>query len=215
MRAIILTSNGFATRYLASRLGERLAGLLGRPDLIGVRVAYIPNAADPLRNKNYQMRSQKNWKSLGVDLYVLDLASPKPEIRRQLAAAAILYVEGGNTFHLMYHLCDSGLTNDLREYSQLIYVGASAGSIVAGPNVQAAVLAGDTNQEIDQTDLRGLGLVPFIVWPHYAIWSSWRSFFSMPGRGRHRALFFTKVVPLRNGEAIIVRPGHRREKVSI
>lgn len=215
MKAIILTSNGFATSYLAARLAERLALLLGLTNLAGVRMAYIPNAADPLRNKNYQLRSQKLIRALGVDLHLVDLEQPRAEVRRQLVKAAVLYVEGGNTFHLMYHLRQSGLDKDLKEYSHLIYVGSSAGSIVAGPNVQAAVLAGDVNRDIDQTDLRGLGLVSFIIWPHYALWSSWRLFFSMPGRGRHRALFFTKVIPLRNGEAIVIRPGHRRERLKM
>lgn len=45
------------------------------------------------------------------------------------------------------------------------YVGVSAGSIIAGPDIEVAGL-GDSN-DVGLSDLTGLKLVPYIITPHY------------------------------------------------
>jgi peptidase E len=51
---------------------------------------------------------------------------------------------------------------------ETIYVGVSAGSIIAGPNIEIAGWGseGDIN-EIGLVDLFGLGLTDFSVYPHF------------------------------------------------
>ncbi|MGD0576549.1 MAG: Type 1 glutamine amidotransferase-like domain-containing protein, partial [Candidatus Staskawiczbacteria bacterium] len=47
-----------------------------------------------------------------------------------------------------------------------VYVGSSAGSIVAGRSIQTAEWIGDRNT-VHLKDLRGLNIVPFDIFCHY------------------------------------------------
>lgn len=211
-KGIILTSNGVHDAVSAKKIAEPLKDMLEVTSLQGIRVAYIANAADTYRFKFHIHRSIKVWLDMHVDLHIVDLDAPLTHIRKELQQAQVLYVEGGNTFHLLYHFRKSKLDKEIHNYLHLVYIGSSAGSIIAGPNILIAALAGDKNLEIDQPDLRGLAIVPFIVWPHHRAHFSWQAFFSMPGRGQHRMLFFNKVVPLRDGEIITLSNKYRFKK---
>lgn len=82
---------------------------------------------------------------LGVIVDCIDCArSPAPELREALEGAACIWVTGGNTFFLMHHLRNSGLDAIIRERLEAgaVYVGCSAGSIVAGASMQTAFWKG-------------------------------------------------------------------------
>jgi dipeptidase E len=76
-----------------------------------------------------------------------------------------ILVGGGNTYALLKRLHQSGLVDALRERIRngLAYIGASAGSNVAGPNI---LTSNDWNV-VGQTNFESLGLVPFNINPHY------------------------------------------------
>jgi dipeptidase E len=82
-----------------------------------------------------------------------------------LARVDAVFVGGGNTYALLRRLRQSGLLEPLRERVRagLPYVGASAGSNVAGPNI---LTTNDWNV-VGLTAFDALGLVPFNVNPHY------------------------------------------------
>ncbi|MGA7384893.1 MAG: dipeptidase PepE [Methylocella sp.] len=77
-----------------------------------------------------------------------------------------IMVGGGNTYALLKRLHQSGLLDALRERVRngLPYIGASAGSNVAGPNI---LTTNDWNV-VGLTRFESLGLVPFNINPHYA-----------------------------------------------
>lgn len=82
-----------------------------------------------------------------------------------LGAAAAVFVGGGNTYALLARLRAAGLLPAIAERvgAGLPYVGASAGSNVAGPNI---LTTNDWNVvALDRFD--ALGLVPFNINPHY------------------------------------------------
>jgi dipeptidase E len=76
-----------------------------------------------------------------------------------------VFVGGGNTFRLLDRLQKSGLLRALRERvgAGLPYLGASAGSNVAGPTLKT------TNDMpiVEPASFEALGLVPFQLNPHY------------------------------------------------
>jgi dipeptidase E len=76
-----------------------------------------------------------------------------------------VFVGGGNTYALLWRLRQSGLLEPLRERVRagLPYVGASAGSNVAGPNI---LTTNDWNV-VGLTAFDALTLVAFNVNPHY------------------------------------------------
>ena len=76
-----------------------------------------------------------------------------------------IFVGGGNTYVLLKRLTDSGLLDAIRAKLDLgaSYIGSSAGSNLAGPNIQTT---NDWNV-VGQTSFRSLAVVPFNVNPHY------------------------------------------------
>jgi dipeptidase E len=84
---------------------------------------------------------------------------------QQLSTVDDVFVGGGNTYVLVKRLTESGLLDGIRAKLDLgaSYVGSSAGSNLAGPNIQTT---NDWNV-VGQTSFTGLGVVPFNVNPHY------------------------------------------------
>jgi len=82
-----------------------------------------------------------------------------------LAGVEALFMGGGNTYALLSRLKESGLIGAIRErvLAGMPYMGASAGSNVAGPNI---LTTNDWNV-VALGRFDALGLVPFNINPHY------------------------------------------------
>ena len=85
--------------------------------------------------------------------------------KQTLSTVDDVFVGGGNTYVLMKRLTESGLLDGIRAKLDFgaAYIGSSAGSNLAGPNIQTT---NDWNV-VGQTSFTGLGVVPFNVNPHY------------------------------------------------
>lgn len=80
----------------------------------------------------------------------------------------VVFVCGGNTFDYLDRVRKTGLDSyivDFTKKENSVYVGVSAGSILAGPDI--AIAGDEDSNDIGLTDLRGLCLTDFIVYPHY------------------------------------------------
>ena len=80
----------------------------------------------------------------------------------------VVFVCGGNTFDYLDRVRKTGLDKfivDFTKKENSVYVGVSAGSILAGPDI--AIAGDEDSNDIGLTDLRGLCLTDFIVYPHY------------------------------------------------
>lgn len=82
----------------------------------------------------------------------------------------VIYVCGGNTFSILQKLRETKLNKFIIEQVKkgTIYVGVSAGSIIAGKNIEIASWGseGDKN-EINLKDLKGLSLTDVTIFPHF------------------------------------------------
>jgi dipeptidase E len=79
-----------------------------------------------------------------------------------------LWVAGGSTFALLDAVRGADAAEEIaaRVQGGLLYIGSSAGSILAGPSVEPASVMDDPEDAPGLTDLRGLGLVDVVVVPH-------------------------------------------------
>ena len=103
-----------------------------------------------------------------VDIDVFKLRNEKFVTNKEYD---VVFVCGGNTFDYLDRIRKIGLADYLLSFSkkeESVYVGVSAGSIVAGPDISIAGWGkeGDKN-DIGLKDLRGLGLIDFLIYPHY------------------------------------------------
>jgi dipeptidase E len=109
---------------------------------------------------------------VGFDLFDYTLTGKsQSQLKHDLASTDILYVSGGSTFYLLQQSNASGFTtlvNDMVVNQGKIYIGTSAGSIIAGPVLPAYLL--DVSGEPITTELidgAAYGLVNFTILPHW------------------------------------------------
>lgn len=79
----------------------------------------------------------------------------------------VVYMAGGNTFHIMDKIRKLGLVEKVKGFVSAggIYFGVSAGSVMAGPNINIAS-PWDEN-DIGLADFVGFNFIDFAICPHY------------------------------------------------
>lgn len=145
-------------------------GLLGK-DPKKCKVAFIATAADPEPNKAFVKWSTDHIEEAGMSWYEVDLKGNNADrLRKELAPADIIWVNGGNTFYLLDQARTSGFVNIVKELLQSgkIYYGVSAGSYLACPTIEAARWKRlDDRNVVNMTDFTSLCLVNFLMIAHY------------------------------------------------
>ncbi len=91
------------------------------------------------------------------------------QIKDDLRGIDAIYISGGNEFYLK----EKGNENNFAEYvkelvnSGVIYIGTSAGSIIAGADMAALQKLSDLASLKNPVDTTGFGLVNFTILPHW------------------------------------------------
>lgn len=160
---LLLTSAGLSNKSITQALEELLA-----KSAQGAKLAFIPTAANiEPGEKSWLVDDLSNFKKAGFEIDIVDISAiPKENWLPRLQEVEVLCFGGGNTFHLMYWLKQSGLQAELPSLlKNRIYVGISAGSCVAGPSIANSIQ--DLFDEQYVIEIReGLGLVNFQFVPH-------------------------------------------------
>jgi len=106
---------------------------------------------------------------MGFNVEEVDIDGKKEhEVMKLLEIKDIIFVEGGNTFYLLNAMRKCNFEKVIRRILKngKVYIGASAGSIVAGRTIKTASWRGDKDI-VKLKNLKGLNLVPFDVFVHY------------------------------------------------
>ena len=124
------------------------------------RVLFVPYA---LKDKaGYAAVARQKFEAMG---FRLDSVHESADPKQAIVSAEALFVGGGNTFRLLNTLYELDLLPVIRQrvYSGMRYMGASAGSNIAGPTIKT------TNDMpiVQPPSFASLGLVPFQINPHY------------------------------------------------
>lgn len=151
---------------------EKLESALFPKFLKNPILAYMPSdGSDTKTNAKYTPLWQSFAATRGAAFYEIDNSKRGEEVypeKKKLLSANILLITGGNTFTLLNHLRLSGLNQAVKEFWQkddIVLSGFSAGALVLSPSIRIAK-SGDPNLP-GLTDLRGLNIFDFEVWPHY------------------------------------------------
>jgi len=183
---LLLTSGGLKNQSIINALQE----LVGRP-FSESKIAFIPTASnlEPGDKKDWfiaDLVQLKNLKFNSID--IVDISTlPKEIWLKRLEEADILYVEGGNTYHLMYWFNQSGLSEILPELLKTkIYVGVSTGTIIATPSLLNADFEKQPTLDIKEIAYdNGLSLVNFMIEPHInSVWFPDSNFESLEKRSK-------------------------------
>jgi len=126
------------------------------------RVFFVPFAGVTVSWDDYTEKVSKPFADLGYELVGAHTSTDPAGLLGDCDAVA---VGGGNTFHLLAGLYDTGLLEPIRSAVSggKPYVGWSAGSNVACPTIRT------TNDMpiVEPPSLAALGLVPFQISAHY------------------------------------------------
>lgn len=145
------------------------------PEYLSERVfAYMPSEGDSIEaNAKYAPIWQQFAENNGARFVFIDNSKRggDAEIEKQkILSSNILVITGGNTFKLLNHLRKSGLEETVKEFWQkggVVLSGFSAGAIVLSPSIETAKTGAGDADELGISDLTGLGIVNFEIWPHY------------------------------------------------
>jgi len=193
---LLLTSSGLDSPDVAK-------AFLDLVDVKTVKVAFVTIASRTGEEKVYVDKSRKELLGLGVlddNILVIDGDSYD---ENELLKCGCIYVCGGNTFFLLDKIRHDGVADIILhrvKEEDALYVGVSAGSIIAGLSVLSAV--GFDENDIELKDLEGLALVDVNIAPHYRDEDE-KVLASVPD-----------LVHLSDGEALVVK-GKNRELISL
>lgn len=139
------------------------------PELEGKTVTYIPTAGIAEDVEGMVEEETSTLESLGMMVDVLEVSSASYDsIVNSLTKNDVIFVGGGNTFFLLQELRRSGADQILiREVEKgKLYIGESAGSIIACPDIGYCAEMDSPEKAPDLTDYAGLNLVDFYIVPH-------------------------------------------------
>jgi len=162
-KTLLLTSSGML------EMKDEIIKLLQKP-AYDVEVVFITTAAKSEENLNYL---RTDWlimkEEMGFNVEEFDIEGKSEyEVAKFLERKDIIFVEGGNTYYLLNAMRRCNFEKIIRRLLKFgrVYIGVSAGSIVVGKTIQTAGWIGDKNVG-NLKNLKGLGLVPFDIVPHY------------------------------------------------
>jgi dipeptidase E len=154
MRLLLISNSG---RPLLHHCRSAISDFLGPVRRVGyITAARMDNAAERFRI------AAEALSEVGIDAEHLQLDG---SLRRRIEAADSIFVGGGNTYALLQRLREGGVLDSLANLvrSGLPYIGTSAGSNIAGPNI----LATNDWNVVGCTRFDAMGLVPWAINPHY------------------------------------------------
>lgn len=161
---LLLTSAGLSTRAI----GETMQQMVGKPPS-EVKVGMIPTAANvELNNKGWVVQQFLTlWRYGFYQIDIIDISADGVDWQTRLSQVDVIYVSGGNTFHLLDQARKTGFDKWLKTALETkVYVGGSASTILMTPSIEVASLEPGDENLVGLTDLTGLNFVDFEVEPH-------------------------------------------------
>lgn len=163
---LLLTSSGLTNDSIA----EALFGLVGK-EPGETSLTFIPTASNvEIGDKDWFITDLVNLQKRNFNsINITDISAVERNIwLPQLESVDVLFFEGGNTYHLMRCLNKSGLKDILPDLlKEKVYVGVSAGSMVACPDLLLSTSQAVYGEDLNETqEMPALNYVDFYFLPH-------------------------------------------------
>lgn len=139
------------------------------PEFVSGTLAYVPDAARSFAHRPWANTEREMLRRQGLNLVELPLATtPTEEVDRILGEVDGVYVAGGETFDLLHVLRSTGTDEILTRHVRagLPYIGCSAGSVVAGPDIEPVSPLDSPDVAPGLSDYTGLGFTGHVIIPH-------------------------------------------------
>lgn len=153
----------------SSKLLPKALESLHKP-LNKIRLVHVITASKTEDDLTYLDRTRDILDSLGVRHEDLDIdGKNEEELKKILSSKDVVFVNGGNTFYLLKSIKKTGFDKVVKLLLKkgLLYIGASAGSYVACPNIETVTWKHGSEERCGMTDFTAMNLVPFVLKVHY------------------------------------------------
>jgi peptidase E len=164
-KTLLLTSAGMVMK-------DEIIKLLTKP-AYDITVGFITTAykykleQDPgYINRDLQIMREE----MGFNVQEIDIeGKTESEIMKLLELKDVIFVAGGNTFYLLCAMRKCNFEKVIKKLLKWgkVYIGVSAGSIVAGRTIKTAGWKNADKNNVGLKNLKGLDLVPFDIFVHY------------------------------------------------
>lgn len=172
MKNLYLASS-FRGKGVAKMVMEDIERVL-RKQAEEVKISYIITAGNlhPEGKRDWIVEGRKLLGERGWQVFDYDITGKiEAEVEKELSDKDVVFVQGGNNFYLLkqMHACNFRRVIDRALERGVPYIGESAGAIVCSRDITAQrYMSGDALKEVPGLkDFRGLGLVNFLVKPHW------------------------------------------------
>lgn len=162
-----------STLFLASSTSRVAADITKRIKDFhnGMKLVFVPTAAEVEEGDLWWLDYDRQALiDAGFDVTDFSITNKKlEEIRSALENAQAVFFSGGNTYFLLQEIQKSRCAAYIRErvHQGLLYMGSSAGSILAGPELALVKNLDDRGLAPDLKGTQALGLTDVIVFPHW------------------------------------------------
>ena len=136
-----------------------------------LRTAYIITPTEKGHEDDDLAWSKENQSSMvraGFDIFEYSITDKNLEdLKRDLNQTDVIYVEGGSLVHMMNQVRLSGFDLYIRDFLEKggTYIGTSTGSFIAAENTAPGMCLEFYIE--DNFDTKGIGLVNFLIMPHW------------------------------------------------
>lgn len=157
--------------FLASAANEVADDIAKKIGKKGLKLAFIMTASEVEKGDLWWLRADREA-LVRTGFKVTDYTftdKTKVDVVNDLKNMDVIFISGGNTFYLLQQLQQSNSIDVIRKFVEdgKIYIGSSAGSVVAGPNIYAAGCGDDISLAPRLNGYNGLNLVDFVIHPHW------------------------------------------------
>jgi len=163
-KLMLLTSSGIVDSK------QEIMAILPKP-AENIRIAHIITASNQELDKAYVELDGRLMCESGFNVEKIDIENKNySQVLNLLMNFDIIYVQGGNTFYLLSMMRKCNFKKIIKKLLKkgIIYIGVSAGSIVAGKNIETAKWLGDENiVHMSDMNFMGLNLLPYNIVVHY------------------------------------------------
>lgn len=136
-----------------------------------LKLAFIYTAGEiKERDADWINQDRKGLVDAGFDLFDYTITDKsKKQFDRDLGSVDIIHVNGGNTFYLLLQSRKSGFDKWIVKAVNKgkIYIGSSAGSIIASPNIEITKRLDTKLYERQLKNFESFDLVDFVCLPHW------------------------------------------------
>ncbi len=158
MKKLLLLSSGLAA--IKDFTGKKPAD---------IKMLFVPTAGNVYEDTWWIDKDRDVLSQMGFHFIEADITSMTPEqLSRSTEGIDIVYVAGGNTFHLLDQLRKSGFDKVLTEFVDGggLFAGASAGALIAGADIEPIKEIDEPEKAPGLTSTKALGFINIVPIPH-------------------------------------------------